>query len=217
MFAPVLLSLLSAAPSPPPEAPFLAHPPPSVRLVQSSPDGGGEGRRWDRWPRTADEVSLRVTLKDAPVTPLTAFGASVLTSLTGFASLIGLLAVSPETATHPRLAASLLLLSVGPSVGDLLAHDAKGFLLGAGGRTALAAASYGVVMAIATASGDSAVLLIVPGILFVTMAAIVWTGWGAADLVRSYFAPQRWVTRQNALRPHPPAAAVPGQPGVFRM
>jgi hypothetical protein len=141
-----------------------------------------------------------MTLSDAPTTPGQSFGASVLTSLTGVVILGGLGAGPPRTlpmgdfSLQARIATSLFLLSVGPSVGDLMNHDTAGFLAGAGGRTLLMALGWGAVSLAAT---DGPPVLTAGSILFVTLGALIWVGWGATDLMRSLFAPERWVDRQN--------------------
>jgi hypothetical protein len=141
-----------------------------------------------------------MTLRDAPTTPAQSFSASALTSLTGLVILAGLGAGPARTlpmgdfSLQARIATSLFLLSVGPSVGDLMNHDTAGFLAGAGGRTLLMALGWGAVSLAAT---DGPPVLTAGSILFVTLGALIWVAWGATDLVRSLFAPERWVDRQN--------------------
>jgi hypothetical protein len=162
----------------------------------------------DAPPRAEVEEAPLYTLADAPTTPGQAFGASLLTATTGLVMLIGLIAgpitinqPASELAFYSRLGTGLFLLGVGPSMGDLLNHDARAFLLGAGGRTVLAALGAGAIALAASSPADPA--LIGTSVLFVALGSLVWTGWGAADLVRSLFAPERWVDRQNAgARPH---------------
>lgn len=177
----------------------------------------------------------RVTLRDAPVSQGGAFAASALTGATGLVSLISLLAGPPIEAPgtlfsrHARVATALFLMSVGPSMGDLLSADLGGFLLGAGGRVVMAGIGYATVMAL-EGQWQNAPLAVLTGVLFTGLLGLAWTAWGLVDLTRSAFAPQRWVTRQNrplrAAHPeHPtrqapsrqPPAAVPGEPGLFRM
>ena len=146
------------------------------------------------------ELPGPVTVRDAPTTSTQAFTASSLTALTGV-SVLGGLALGPpprlpmsDFTLQARLATGLLLLSVGPSVGDLLNRDVSGFVAGAAGRTLLVALGWGA-LSLAASSQDPAV--IGSSILFMTLAGLVWLGWGATDLVRSLFAPERWVERQN--------------------
>lgn len=144
-----------------------------------------------------------LTLRDAPTTSTQAFTASALTGLTGIAILAGLAEGPPrqlpmsDLSFHARVATGLLLLSVGPSVGDWMNRDVSGFLAGGIGRTALVALGWGA-LSLAASSQDSAV--IGTSVLFMTLAGLVWLGWGATDLVRSLFAPERWVDRQNQER-----------------
>jgi len=50
---------------------------------------------------------------------------------------------------------------------------------------------------------------LVGSVLFVGLGALVWCGWGVADLVRSAFAPDRWLKRTNeAIRSREPIAEV---------
>ncbi|HYX90691.1 MAG TPA: hypothetical protein VE782_03965 [Myxococcaceae bacterium] len=144
-----------------------------------------------------------MTLKDAPTTPGQSFGASVLTSFTGMV-ILGGIGLGPtrglpmsDFSVQARIATGLFLLSVGPSVGDLMNHDTGGFLAGAGGRTLLTALGWG---AVSLARVDRAPILTASSTLFVTLGALVWIGWGATDLVRSLLAPERWVDRQNRTR-----------------
>jgi hypothetical protein len=189
--------------------------PPHLRLVKDPP--------------AAQLTFERVTYVDAPVSGLTAFGASALTAMTGLFNLMSIALRPPPGlpmstfALHARISASLLLMSVGPSMGDLLTHNTVGFLIGAGGRTLLAGLSYATVMLMQGQGSNP--LVVLGGLLFVTMAALAWTGWGGADLVRAFFAPDRWVVRENARRraearsqvPSRPPTPAPGEPGVFRM
>jgi hypothetical protein len=144
-----------------------------------------------------------MTLSDAPTTPAQSFTASALTALTGV-GILGGLGEGPQPTLpmsdfsfQARIATSLLLLSVGPSMGDLMNHDVSAFIAGSGGRTLLAALGWGAV-SLAITSSDSVVIAM--STLFVTLGALVWVGWGATDLVRSLFAPERWVDRQNQER-----------------
>jgi hypothetical protein len=145
-----------------------------------------------------------MTLKDAPTTPGQSFGASVLTSFTGLV-ILGGIGIGPtrglpmsDFSVQARIATGLFLLSVGPSVGDLMNHDTGGFLAGAGGRTLLTALGWGAV-SLARVAGAREILT-ASSILFVTLGALVWVGWAATDLVRSLLAPERWVDRQNGTR-----------------
>jgi len=149
------------------------------------------------------ELPRVLTLRDAPTTPGQSFAASALTSLTGLV-ILGTLSTGPTRGLpwsnftlQARIATSLLLLSAGPSMGDLMNHDGAGFLAGAGGRTLLVALGWG---AVALARVGGAQVLTAGSILFVTLGALVWIGWGATDLVRSLFAPERWVDRENRVR-----------------
>ena len=152
-------------------------------------------------PAGTDPVPRRLmTLRDAPTTSTQAFTASSLTALAGVAILAGL-ALGPSTQLpmgeftfHARLGTALLLLSVGPSMGDLMNHDLPAFIAGAAGRTLLVALGWGA-FSLAASSQDPTV--IGTSILFMTLAGLVWLGWGSTDLVRSLFAPERWVDRQN--------------------
>lgn len=145
------------------------------------------------------EQSVRVTLDDAPTSPGISLLSSSLTSLTGLVTLIGLTAGTPpggtfDLAFRARLATSLFLLSTGPSVGDLLNHDLPGFLIGAVSRNVIAALSWGAIeLMVTSGNGVTASLTL----LAVSVGALVWGGWCVADLVRSVFAPQRWVERTN--------------------
>ncbi len=179
---------------------------------------------------SAAVVLERVTLRDAPVSQGAAFAASAFTGATGMVSIISLLAGPPLDAPgtlfsrHARVATGLFLLSVGPSMGDLLTGDVGGFLLGGGGRVVMAGLGYATVMAL-EGQWQNAPLAVLTGVLFTGLLGLGWTAWGLVDLARSAFAPQRWVTRQNrarrAAQPQPPSrqppAAVPGEPGLFRM
>jgi hypothetical protein len=144
-----------------------------------------------------------MTISDAPTTPAQSFTASALTVLTGV-GILGGLGEGPQLglpmsnfSLQARIATSLLLLSVGPSMGDLMNHDVSAFLTGSGGRTLLAALGWGAV-SLAITSPDSVAIAL--STLFVTLGALVWVGWGATDLVRSLFAPERWVDRENQAR-----------------
>lgn len=153
--------------------------------------------------QVASQPVARVTLSDAPTTPGISFAASALTSFTGFMMLFGM-AASPSPGLpgtdllwRARLASSLLLLSVGPSVGDLLNHDMSAFLVASGVRSAIVAISWASLELLFTARSPDT-LLAVGSLLFITVGSLVWTGWCTADLVRSLFAPQRWVDRTNS-------------------
>jgi hypothetical protein len=189
----------------------------AVVLVLSAPGAfrsshsaiGGEAiaRAWqadDAAASTAAQLEPRpLTLRDAPTTPTQAFTASVLTSLTGIGVLAGLAEGPPrrlpmsDATFSARIATGLLLLSVGPSVGDLMNHDLGGFIAGGAGRTLLVALGWGA-LSLAASSTDATV--IGTSVLFITLGALVWLGWGATDLLRSVFAPERWVDRQNQQR-----------------
>lgn len=139
--------------------------------------------------------------EDAPTSVIGSVAASGATSFTGFVLLTtlgtGLPAGLPMSAVsfNLRLATSLFLMSTGPSVGDLLNQDVGGFLVGALGRSALVGLGWGAVML--ASQPDNGVLDAASAALVVTMAALAWTGWCAADLLRSLFAPYRWAQRQN--------------------
>ena len=185
-------SILSAAP-PGGDAPLADDQHSSAR----APTGAQSAESQSELPRV-------LTLGDAPTTPGQSFGASALTSFTGLV-ILGTLGTGPTRGLpmsnftlQARIATSLLLLSVGPSMGDLMNHDGAGFLAGAGGRTLLVALGWG---AVALARVGGAQVVTAGSVLFVTLGALVWIGWGATDLVRSLFAPERWVDRQNRLRP----------------
>ncbi len=150
----------------------------------------------------APGTALRYTLDDAPTTPVASLLASGLTGVTGlFVGALALLS-TPEAALpgstfsfHLRLSTALFLLSAGPSMGDLLNENVGGFLLGALGRSALAAGGYGLVLwAMGSGSNVGVVMLSVLG---VGLGSLLWTGWSVVDLFRSWFAPQRWVERHN--------------------
>lgn len=153
---------------------------------------------------TGETPVVAYSVDDAPSTPGQSFLASGLTSFTGLMVLFGLPTGPPTSlpmgtfAFTSRLATSLFLMSAGPSMGDLLNHDAQGFLIGALGRSALVALSWGAVAVASTPGVDP--LLSVTSVLFVTVAGLVWTGWCTVDLVRALFAPARWVERENDRR-----------------
>ncbi len=171
----------------------------------------------------------RYTVADAPTSPFGAFAASGLTSLTGlFVGVFALVALPDEglpgnTFTfHARMSTGLLLLSTGPSVGDLLNDDPRGFLVGALGRTTIAAAGYGLLAWAAETRGAPAPTLLAS--IVAGLGGLAWMGWSIADLVRSFRAPRRWVERQNrALMaesvPVPPRAPIPEvrQTGALRL
>jgi len=139
-------------------------------------------------------------IDDAPTSPMASFAVSALTSGTGLLvlSLAGFSlpeeGIPGSTASFgARVGTGLFLLSIGPSMGDLANGDPLRFLIGAGGRSALALVGYGLVLGISSRDVGVAALSAL-GLIGTTL---VWMGWGAADLVLSWFAPQRWVIRQN--------------------
>ncbi len=236
MLSPLVALLVAAAPAPAAgDSPFTPSRPAHVRLVQAGPSDVLTPPPLPGAPSLtephAEALRLeRVTLRDAPVGAGTAFAVSAVTGLTGLLNLFTLFVGPPlslpgsELALHGRIATSLLLMSVGPSMGDLLVGDGAGFLIGAGGRTLIAALGYGTVMALQGQWSRSPAAVVL-GVLFTTALGFGWVGWGLVDLVRSAFAPQRWVDRENRARQlgaapdlsRRPPSAVPGEPGLFRM
>lgn len=174
-------------------------------------------------PSAATSIAAtRATLADAPTSGGAAFLASSLTSFTGLVTLIGMASAPPpgqpgsDFAWRARLAASLFLMSAGPSVGDLLNDDKPLFFVATGLRTLICAVSWaGIELSAAagTATNSSTPFLVVGTILVVTVGALVWSGWCAVDLVRSFFAPDRWVRRHNERLPLPTRAPSPAPSG----
>ncbi|HZA50334.1 MAG TPA: hypothetical protein VE549_06310 [Myxococcaceae bacterium] len=180
----------------------------AVVVLLSAPGPSGSSRPADDADKAARsnvfqlETPRPVLLTDAPTTSTQAFTASALTSLTGIGVLAALAEGPPrrlpmgDVSFHARIATGLLLLSVGPSVGDLINHDPAGFT-GAIGRTVLVALGWGA-FSLAASTTDGTV--IGTSVLFMTLGGLVWLGWASTDLVRSLFAPERWVDRQNRQR-----------------
>ncbi|MGA9521074.1 MAG: hypothetical protein WBV82_06395 [Myxococcaceae bacterium] len=170
-----------------------------------APTAAGAGFRVHAARESRDakvQALTRYTVADAPTTPFGSFAASGLTSLTGlFVGVFALTSLPDEGlpgstfSFHARMSTALLLLSAGPSVGDLMNHDPRGFLMGALGRTAIAALGYGALAWAVSSGGSSGATLVASMVL--GLGGLGWLGWSIADLVRSFFAPRRWVDRQN--------------------